>query len=212
MQQPRRRVHARPCRRTARGPATNRSRGAPGPNVLRLARGDMAKQIDLASWEPAYTADPYPHLAQLRAEAPVAKVQIDGISAWLVTGYDDIRAGLSDPRLSNDPAFADAVTRPVPWVGAALASARHMARVDPPEHNRMRALVAKAFTPRRIEAMRPRIQQIADELVAAIRARGRADALAELALPLPLTVISDLLGIPAEEHGEFVRWTNVFFG
>lgn len=71
---------------------------------------------------------------------------------WLVTRYDDIRAGLSDPRLSHDPVLADAVTRAVPWVGAATASARHMARMDPSDHTRMRGLVAKAFTVRRIEA------------------------------------------------------------
>ena len=172
----------------------------------------MAEHIDLASWEPEYTANPYRYFARLRAEAPVVRVRIDGVSAWLVTRYDDIRGGLSDPRLSNDPALADAMTRAVPWVGAVPASAHHMARMDPPDHTRMRALVAKAFTPRRVEALRPRIQQIANELVAAIQPRGHADMIAEFALPLPLTVISELLGVPAEDHREFVRWTNVFFG
>ena len=171
----------------------------------------MAKQVDLASWEPGYTADPYPFLAQLR-EAPVTRVLVQGVSAWLVTRYEDIRDGLSNPRFSNDPMLADEATRAVPWVGASVATARHMLRVDPPDHTRMRGLVAKAFTPRRIEGLRPRIQEITDELVAAFAPRGRAELLAELALPLPLTVISEMLGIPTDERGEFARWTNVFFG
>ncbi|HEX7839955.1 MAG TPA: cytochrome P450 [Kofleriaceae bacterium] len=173
----------------------------------------MASHIDLASWEPGYTEDPYPFYARLREQAPVAKVVVEGLAVWLVTRYDDVRDALSDPRLSSDPMLADAVAGAVPWVGGLAAVApRHMARVDPPDHTRLRRLVAKAFTPRRIEALGPRIQQIADELVAAIQPRGRADLLAEFALPLPLTVISELLGVPTPEHHEFVRWVNLFFG
>lgn len=174
----------------------------------------MSACLDLASWEPAYTQNPYPLLARLRAQAPVSKVVIDGLSVWLVTRYDDIRNALSDVRLSNDPALADAVTRAVPWVGVAVSGGvtRHMLRVDPPDHTRLRRLVAKAFTPRRLEAMRPRIQQIADELVATIQPRGRADLVTEFALPLPLTVIAELLGAPLTEREEFVRWINVAVG
>ena len=172
----------------------------------------MAEGIDLASWEPAYTEDPYPFFARLREQAPVCKVVMDGLSVWLVTRYDDIRDVLSDPRLSNDPGLADAATRAVPWVGASMAVARHMLRVDPPDHTRLRRLVAKAFTPRRLEALRPRIQQIADELVATIQPHGRAELLTEFALPLPLTVISELLGVSTTEEQEFVQWVNLFFG
>jgi cytochrome P450 len=180
--------------------------------TIALMEMEMVTEIDLASWEPGYTADPYPFLARLRAEAPVARVLIHGVHAWLVTRYEDIRDGLSDPRLSNDPTLADEATRAVPWVGASVATARHMLRVDPPDHTRMRGLVAKAFTPRRIEGLRPRIQDIADELVAEIAPRGRADLLAEFALPLPLTVISEVLAVPPDERTAFVQWTNVFFG
>jgi cytochrome P450 len=172
----------------------------------------MAEGIDLASWEPAYTEDPYPFFARLREQAPVCKVVTEGLSVWLVTRYDDIRDVLSDPRLSNDPNLADAVTRAMPWVGASMSTARHMLRVDPPDHTRLRRLVAKAFTPRRLEVLRPRIQQIADELVATIQPLGRADLLAEFALPLPLTVISELLGVSTTEEQEFVQWVNIFFG
>jgi len=173
---------------------------------------EVAEHIDAASWEPEYTKNPYPVFARLREQAPATQITMEGLTVWLVTRYDDIRDGLSDPRLSNDPELADTVTRAVPWVGASLAVARHMLRVDAPDHTRMRRLVAKAFTPRRIEALRPRIQEIADELLAAIQPRGRADILAEFALPLPLTVISDLFGVPTEARQDFVRWTNVLFG
>lgn len=172
----------------------------------------MTDGIDLASWEPAYTEDPYPFFARSREQAPVCKVVMDGLAVWLVTRYDDIREVLSDPRLSNDPNLADAATRAVPWVRASMSLARHLLRVDPPDHTRLRRLVAKAFTPRRIEALRPRIQQIADELVAAIQPLGRADLLAEFALPLPVIVISELLGVPTADQQSFVHWVNVFLG
>jgi cytochrome P450 len=174
----------------------------------------MAEHLDLASCEPEYTENPYPLLARLRAQAPVSKVVIDGLAAWLVTRYDDIRNALSDARLSNDPALADAMSRAVPWVGVAVSGgvSRHMLRADPPDHTRLRRLVAKAFTPRRLAAMRPRIQQIADDLVAALQPRGRADLLAEFALPLPLTVIAELLGAPLTEREDLIRWINVAVG
>jgi len=172
---------------------------------------DKQELIDVASWEPAYTEDPYPYYARLREQAPVTKVIVEGLPVWLVTRYDDIRNGLSDPRLSNDPTLADAVTQAVPWVAAGIAANRNLLRVDPPDHTRMRRLVAKAFTPRRIEALRPRIQQIADGLVAAFQPRGRADLIAEFALPLPITVIAELFGI-SNDLQEFVRWVNIFFG
>src|SRR4051794_22275918 len=171
----------------------------------------MASHIDLASWEPRCTQAPSPFFARLR-EQPPTQVVLDGLSAWLVTRYDDIRAGLVDPRLSSDPALTDAVTRAVPWQGGSLASARHMGRMDPPAHTRLRSLVAKAFTPRRIEALRPWIQQVTGDLVAAFQPRGRADVVAELAQPLPLTVISELFGVPPAERQEFGAWTHVFFG
>jgi len=174
----------------------------------------MTGCLDLASWEPEYTADPYPFLARLREHAPVSKVVIDGLSVWLVTRYDDVYQALSDPRLGNDTALADAETRAVPWVGVAASRgvSRHMLRLDPPDHTRLRRLVSKAFTPRRLAALRPRIQQIADDLIAAIQPRGRAELLTELALPLSLTTLTELLGVPAAEMQDFVGWLNIYAG
>jgi len=174
----------------------------------------MTQHLDLASWEPDYTQNPHPLLARLRAQAPVSKVVIDGLPVWLVTRYDDIHNALNDTRLSNNPVLADAVTRAVPWVEVAVSGgvSRHMLRTDPPNHTRLRRLVAKAFTPRRLEMMRPRIQQIADELVATFQPRGRADLVTEFALPLPLTVIAELLGAPLTEQEELVRWISIALG
>ncbi|HEX3481119.1 MAG TPA: cytochrome P450 [Kofleriaceae bacterium] len=172
----------------------------------------MAEPLDLASWEPEYSGNPYPFFARLREQGPVTQVVVEGLAVWLVTRYDDIRAGLCDPRLSNDPELGDAVTCAVPWVGASVATARHLLRVDPPDHTRLRRLVARAFTPRRIEALRPRIQQIADSLIAAIQPLGSAEMLDAFALPLPLIVISELFGVPTPDRQEFVQWANLIFG
>jgi len=171
----------------------------------------MAEPLDLASWEPGYTENPYELLARMREQAPVSKVIIDGLSVWLVTRYEDIRSALVDPRLSNDPALADAATRAVPWVGAGGVS-RHMLRVDPPDHTRLRRLVAKAFTPRRLEALRPRIQDLAGELIATFQPRGRADLVTEFAVPLSFTVVAELLGVPTIGMQEFARWVNIYLG
>jgi pikromycin synthase len=177
-----------------------------------MMEGHMAEHIDLASWEPEFTGNPYPIFARLREQGPVTQVVVEGLAVWLVTRYEDIRAGLTDPRLSNDPELGDAVTRAMPWVGASVATARHLLRLDPPDHTRLRRLVARAFTPRRIEALRPRIQQIADQLIAAIQPLGRADIMDSFALPLTLIVISELLGVPMPDRQEFVRWANLIFG
>src|SRR2546430_11912643 len=83
-----------------------------------------------------------------------------------------------------------------------------MLMVDPPDHTRLRALASKAFTPRTIEQLRPRIQQIADELLDAVQARGTMDLIADFAAPLPITVISEMLGIPTAGRKPFRTWTQ----
>jgi cytochrome P450 len=170
--------------------------------------------VDLASFEPGYTADPYPLVARLREQSPVCRVISDGLPAWLITGYSEARAALADPRLSVSPEFAGPAARAVPWVAATVTAglAQHLLRADPPDHTRLRRLVSQAFTPRRVAALRPRIQQVADDLIAAFAPRGHADLITELAQPLPMTIISELLGVPAADRDEFARWTNIFAG
>lgn len=119
------------------------------------------------------------------------------IKAWLVTRYDDVAVMLRDPRFSKE------ITSKLGHLpGYARALAENMLGQDPPDHTRLRALVSKAFTPRRIEQLRSRIQAICDELVAAMRP-GDIDLVRDYALPIPLTVISDMLGIPKADRHRF---------
>jgi cytochrome P450 len=133
-----------------------------------------------------------------------------GFGGWLVTGHEDARQALTDPRLSkaippsqlNDPLPED--------IGAAIG--HHMLAADPPDHTRLRRLVTAAFTARRIEALRPRIEQITDELLEAMAGREQADLIDALAFPLPIQVICELLGIPSQDRDSFRSWSNTLVG
>jgi cytochrome P450 len=160
--------------------------------------------------DPAFVADPFPFYRSLCAKGPVRRVAtVRGVEAWLVTRYEDGLAALSDPRLSSD--LHDAAD---PHLLNLLPSAeresflRSMIRVGPPDHTRLRRLVSKAFTARRVAALRPRVQEITDGLVDAVLPAGRADLVADIALPLPVTVICELLGVPAADRGGFQQWTD----
>ncbi|MEK6334082.1 MAG: cytochrome P450 [Acidobacteriota bacterium] len=150
---------------------------------------DKLKPPDLAS--PQFKANPYPFYARLRAEAPVYRAKLFGRQVWLVSRYDDVVAMLRDERLLKDwrPAtkWLFRFTGPI---------TRHMLNRDPPDHTRLRALVQKAFTPKLIEHMRERIQNICDELLEDLETNGRMDLMNGYALPVPLTIIAELLGIP----------------
>ena len=133
---------------------------------------------------------------------------------WLVTNYDDAITLLKDPRFTMDwrkvspteqkQAATDANTsRYIPLMGRP-----NLLNTDPPDHARLRTLVSKAFTPRMIEQLRPRIQQITDELLDAVQAQGTMDLIADFAYPLPITVISDMLGIPVAHRQQFRSWTQ----
>jgi cytochrome P450 len=147
---------------------------------------------------PHFKANPYPFYARLRAENPVCRTKLFGRPTWLVSRYDDVVATLKDERLLKEwqPAtkwlfrFAGSITR-------------HMLNRDPPDHTRLRALVQKAFTPKLIEHMRSRIQSICDELLDELANKGRMELMSGYALPLPLTIIADLLGIPAADRLRF---------
>ncbi|HET7270936.1 MAG TPA: cytochrome P450 [Rubrobacter sp.] len=165
---------------------------------------------DLAS--PSFKADPYPFYARLRAEAPVWRTTLsDRRRAWLVTRYDDVAGVLKDDRLAKDPlnALDPEQQKSQPWVPGFLKPLeRNMLDLDEPDHRRLRALVSKAFTPRLIELLRGRIEAICDELLHDMERKDEAELVRDYALPLPATVIAELLGVPANDHRRFHRWSN----
>ena len=167
-------------------------------------------RVDLL--DPAFKANPYPTYAELRSTAPVHRVELpDGLGIWLITRYDDVLAVLKDERLVKDwrkvlTSEQLAQVPPIPPVMEALS--RNMLDMDPPDHQRLRSLVSKAFTPRLIERLRPRVQAIADGLLDAVQDRGEMDLIDDYAFPLPITVIAELLGVPAEDRDSFREWSD----
>ncbi|MFD8986095.1 cytochrome P450 [Streptomyces sp. NPDC059564] len=166
--------------------------------------------IDLLELSPDFVRDPYPVYARLRARGPVHHVRTpDGEELWLVVGHEACRTAFTDPRLSRD-------WRRSGDIGQIINADRdhpvlaHMLMSDPPDHTRLRRLVAREFTPRRIESLAPRIQQITDELLDAMEAnpRRRADLVNDFAFPLPMTVICELLGVPELDREAFRGWSN----
>jgi cytochrome P450 len=149
-----------------------------------------------------------PLLAQLRKEEPLSRVQLPyGEPAWLATRYEDIKVVLGDPRFSR----AAATGRDEPRSRVHRGPAGNILSFDPPEHSRLRRLVSKAFTMRRVEQLRPRAQEIADGLVDAILDKGApADLVEDFALPLPITVICELLGVPFADRTDFRLWSDAF--
>jgi len=169
---------------------------------------------DLAS--PQFKADPYPFYTRLRAEAPVWRTILpDRRAAWLVTRYEDVARVLKDDTFAKDKlnAMDPEQQAKTPWVPSFLKPLeRNMLDLDDPDHARLRALVSKAFTPRLIERLRGRIEVLCEELLDAMERkgerRGQTELVADYAVPLPATVIAELLGVPAEDHAKFHRWSN----
>jgi cytochrome P450 len=165
---------------------------------------------DLAS--PQFKANPYPFYARLRAEAPVWRTTLpDKRTAWLVTRYDDVAAVLRDRRFAKDPlnAMNPEQRAKTLWVPGFLKPLqRNMLDLDDPDHTRLRALVSKAFTPRLIERLRGRIEVLSEELLDTMERKGEAELVGDYALPLPATVIAELLGVPAEDRRKFHRWSS----
>src|SRR4051794_2608630 len=156
---------------------------------------------------PQHRGDPYPLLRRLREAEPVARAE-DNL--WVLSRFDDCRTVLRDPRFSSDARrasdYADEVERSNRGPALAAAAAALMVYTDPPDHTRLRALVQKAFTPRRIESFRPRVRAIVDELLAT--ANRAMDVVGELAYPLPFTVIAEMLGTPPAERDRFRGWSR----
>ncbi|MCX6050335.1 MAG: cytochrome P450 [Chloroflexi bacterium] len=169
----------------------------------------MGPRIDVT--KAAFKANPFPFYARLRTEQPVYPARLGRQNAWLVTRYDDVLALLKDERFAKNPAIARSSSQAAnePWVPAFVKPLqRNMLDLDEPDHARLRGLVHKAFTPGRIEQLRGRIQTVADQLLDATQDKAPVDLLHSFALPLPLIVISELLGIPTADRHRFHRWTK----
>jgi cytochrome P450 len=163
-------------------------------------------------WAPETRANPLPLYARMRQEAPVVRLfdPRQQVPMWLVTRYQDAVEVLRDPRFIKDVRKVPETLRARKLRSDTLGALNeHMLAADPPDHTRLRTLVSKAFTPRRVEDLRPRITAIAQKLLEAVRARGSMDLLDSFAFPLPITVIAELLGIPVEDQDQFRAWTNV---
>ena len=150
---------------------------------------------------------PHPRYAQLRAEGAPVRIRMPyGGEAWLVTRYADVRAVLASPRFSR----AAAAGRDVPRARPPMDSPEQIISMDPPDHTRLRTLVAKEFTARRVDGLRPRVREIVDDLLDTVCKDGSpADLAAGLAWQLPVTVICELLGVPADDHESFRTWTEM---
>jgi len=162
---------------------------------------------------PGFQSDPYTPYARLRSEDPVHYVETGPLRFYVVTRYDDVVSVLRDPAYSAEKfperMIADAMAGPdKSFAALARAVSGMMLIKDPPDHTRLRALVSKAFTPRVVEGLRPRVEGIVDELLEAAEGAGGMDAIRDLAAPLPVIVIAELLGVPSADRAKFKRWSD----
>ncbi|MFF7729447.1 cytochrome P450 [Streptomyces sp. NPDC008001] len=175
-----------------------------------MATAEAGAVVDLAAMGEEFTRHPHRVYAELRARGPVHRVRMpEGAEAWLVVGYDEVRAAFNDPRLTKD------WQRAAPAVGLVPGAAGpHMLTMDAPDHTRLRRIVAKEFTPRRVEEMAPQVQRMTDELLDAMLASPgrRAELVDALSFPLPMGVICELLGVPALDREAFRAWSNTAVG
>lgn len=168
-------------------------------------------QVDILSSE--FKADPFPFFARLRNEAPLWSIVVpDSTRVWLLSRYEDVFALFSDERFLKNRynAMTPEQLRRQPWVPPMFKPIElNMLDLEPPDHTRLRGLVHKVFTPRLVEQLRVRVENLADELLDAAMRKGEMDLIADYALPLPLTIITDILGVPRRDHDRFHRWSKV---
>lgn len=167
--------------------------------------------------DPGFKADPFPFYARLRAEAPVFPVTLRAgraqpRRAWLLTRYDEVSAALRDERLvkNRHTAMSPQQLRNTRMPAMFRSLERNLLALDGADHDRLRALVHRAFTPRRIEQVRARTQDLADRLLDTAQRDGGMDLISGYAAPLPLTIIGQILGVPDHDNHRFRRWTHAF--
>jgi cytochrome P450 len=162
-----------------------------------------AEGIYFNPWDPAFRADPYPHYRPLLAGAPRILDLFGPVG--MITRYADVTAVLRDHAhfSSERPRDPDEIADQGPFAGA-----RTMLFSDPPTHTRLRRLVSRDFTPRRIREMEPRIREITNRLVEAAARKGELEVMTGIANPLPVMVIAEMLGVPPEHYEQFKHWSD----
>ena len=161
--------------------------------LLAWERLESGVSYDLTS--SAFIEDPYRTYEQLRRKDPVHRMRL--IEAWALTRYEDVQDVLADhKRFTNAERNYDYMRY------------RTFLDLDPPDHTRLRGLVSKAFTPRAVRELGPRIQELVDELLDAVAGKGRIDLISDFAFPLPVIVIAEMLGVPAQDRARFREWSD----
>lgn len=175
-----------------------------------MAVNSPIQSINMASSQ--FKSNPFPFYAQLRAEAPVHRLTVNRPAnnpLWIITRYHDVASVLKDERFVKNPknALSPDQMPKVGWLsGFSRIMDENMLAMDAPDHTRLRGLVHKVFTPARVEQMRVRVQQLADELLDTAAKSKHFDLIEQYALPIPLITICEVLGIPAKDYSKIHNW------
>lgn len=167
------------------------------------------ERVDITSAR--FKADPFSFYERLRRDHPVCPVALpNGKPAWLISRYDDVVAALKDPRLvKNRRNVLGSKKAGLAWTPKMFEPlTRNMLDSDPPDHTRLRALVHKAFTPRVVERMHERIEIVANQLLDELPSNQTVDLIERYALPIPTTIIAELIGVPNSDRHRFHRWSS----
>lgn len=194
--------------------APSTSTPALSPFAQRLVTAPLSTLGDLNITAGAFKANPFPFYARLREEAPAFAVKVRGQRAWLITRYDDALAVLKDDARfvkERQHAMSTEQLKKSPRMPPMFrALERNLLGLDGADHDRLKGLVHQAFTPRMIGQMQAHTQLVADAALDAADQRGQLDLIADFALPVPLTIIGQILGVPEEDNPKFNRWTKAF--
>jgi cytochrome P450 len=171
----------------------------------------VVESLDAALKQPEVRADPYPFYRQLREEAP--RCHVEQFDFWVLSAYADVTAVLREPRLSSsnehrpgNDEFLE-MAKQLGFSDLIEGMGQVLLFLDPPDHTRIRRLAGKAFTPRAVEGMRAHVVEIVDRLLDGVAASGAMDVIADLAKPLPVTVISEMLGLPRSDWPQLTEWS-----
>ena len=182
--------------------------------TVAFATVTITEPLGFNPFDAGFRVDPYPVYRRLLAEDPVHKTPFGMV---VLSRYGDCAAILRDPRSSSDASNSNMYKafmagRDPEEVFGALAGMRPFLFMDPPDHTRLRGLVQKAFTPKTVENLRSRIVELVDELMAPALERGSMEVIEDLAYPLPVRVITEMLGVPIEDHDTFKGWSRELAG